>query len=76
MSPEPLKKTGQGDEASGAFCAPESLLLPVGGLVGNQQVVLHAEDAGNAVGADAGEIFIALVTLGLVYWSYGHGVPR
>jgi uncharacterized integral membrane protein (TIGR00698 family) len=23
-----------------------------------------------------GEIFIALVTLGLVYWSYGHGVPR
>ena len=23
-----------------------------------------------------GEIFIALVTLGLVYWSYGHGVAR
>ena len=23
-----------------------------------------------------GEIFIALVTLGLVYWSYNHGVPR
>jgi len=23
-----------------------------------------------------GEIFIALVTLGLVYWSYHHGVPR
>jgi uncharacterized integral membrane protein (TIGR00698 family) len=23
-----------------------------------------------------GEIFIALVTLGLVYWSYKHGVPR
>ncbi len=23
-----------------------------------------------------GEIFIALITLGLVYWSYNHGVPR
>jgi uncharacterized integral membrane protein (TIGR00698 family) len=23
-----------------------------------------------------GEIFIALLTLGLVYWSYSHGVPR
>jgi uncharacterized integral membrane protein (TIGR00698 family) len=23
-----------------------------------------------------GEIFIALLTLGLVYWSYNHGVPR
>jgi uncharacterized membrane protein YadS len=23
-----------------------------------------------------GEIFIALITLGLVYWSYSHGVPR
>jgi uncharacterized integral membrane protein (TIGR00698 family) len=23
-----------------------------------------------------GEIFIALITLGLVYWSYQHGVPR
>jgi uncharacterized integral membrane protein (TIGR00698 family) len=23
-----------------------------------------------------GEIFIALITLGLVYWSYKHGVPR
>ncbi|WP_263365067.1 YeiH family protein [Edaphobacter bradus] len=23
-----------------------------------------------------GEIFIALITLGLVYWSYGHGVAR
>jgi uncharacterized integral membrane protein (TIGR00698 family) len=23
-----------------------------------------------------GEIFIAVLTLGLVYWSYGHGVPR
>ena len=23
-----------------------------------------------------GEIFIAFITLGLVYWSYNHGVPR
>src|SRR5580658_2415070 len=54
-------KTSRGWGTQISCLLRDNLVLSFSGLVGDLQVILHAEDAGDGVGADEGDFLVGLV---------------